>query len=177
MLQGVVDRAHEVGQLEVRLRDAQHTGNAHDLGHNGVVDVIAVQVVFENTERTDDGGNAGAVVDHVAERSLLDAGIVDGVVADDLGPDPAVLVGFALLFLSCRVAFIGDEPTVARKRAVQGALERDHVPERRTGRALDGGVVRILIEVMVVRNVVPDGVVFIALFEDGEFDSAFIAGV
>ena len=172
-----MDRAHEVGQLEVRLRDAQHTGDAHDLGHNGVVDVIAVQVVFENTERTDDGGNAGAVVDHVAERSLLDAGIVDGVVADDLGPDPAILVSFVLLFLSCRVAFIGDEPAVARKRAVQGALERDHIPERRTGRALDGAVVRILIEVMVVRDIVPDSIVVVALFEDGEFDTAFIARV
>ena len=177
VLQGVVDRAHEVGQLEVRLRDAQHTGDAHDLGHNGVVDVIAVQVVFENTERTDDGGNAGAVVDHVAERSLLDAGIVDGVVADDLGPDPAILVSFVLLSPFCRVAFIGDEPAVARKRAVQGALERDHIPERRTGRALDGAVVRILIEVMVVRDIVPDSIVVVALFEDGEFDTAFVARV
>ena len=117
------------------------------------------------------------MVDHVAERSLLDAGIVDGVVADDLGPDPAILVSFVLLSPFCRVAFIGDEPAVARKRAVQGALERDHIPERRTGRALDGAVVRILIEVMVVRDIVPDSIVVVALFEDGEFDTAFIARV
>ena len=45
VLQSVVDRADEVGQLEVGLRDAQHAGDAHDLGRNGVVDVIAVQVM------------------------------------------------------------------------------------------------------------------------------------
>ena len=177
MLDGVVDRSDEVGELEVRLRDGQHAGNAHDLGRNGVVDVVAVQRIVEDAERADDRHDACAVVDLVALRGLTDAGIVHRVVADDLGPDPTVLVGFGLLSPLCRVAFIGDKAAVARKRAVQRALEGDHVPERRTGRALDSGVVRVLIEVMVVRNVVPDGVVFVALFENGEFDFVFIARV